>query len=58
MGFTKATQLLEFEDRDMVGAIPGSFPILGEYMKGGYPNWATKYFIDALMLQKTLQAWG
>jgi len=56
LGFTKATQLLEFEDADMVGAIPGSFPIMGEYMKGGYPNWATKYFIDALLLQKKLHA--
>jgi hypothetical protein len=33
------------------GAISGSFPIFGSYMRGGYPNWATKYFVDALMLQ-------
>ena len=33
------------------GALAGSFPVLGEYMPGGYPNWATKYFLDALMLQ-------
>lgn len=33
------------------GAIAGSFPIFGGYMRGGYPNWATKYFIDALLLQ-------
>jgi hypothetical protein len=27
---------------------------MGEYMVGGYPNWATKYYIDALMLQNKL----
>jgi hypothetical protein len=50
--FVKATQLLGSTDESMVGAIAGSYPILGEYMAGGYPNWATKYFIDALMLQR------
>jgi hypothetical protein len=50
--FVKATQLLASTNKSMVGAIAGSYPILGEYMVGGYPNWATKYFIDALMLQR------
>ncbi len=50
--FVKATQLLVSTNESMVGAIAGSYPILGEYMVGGYPNWATKYFIDALMLQR------
>lgn len=31
------------------GAIPGSFPIWGKYEPFGFPNWATKYFADALM---------
>jgi hypothetical protein len=52
--FVKATQLLASTNKSMVGAIAGSYPILGEYMVGGYPNWATKYFIDALMLQRKL----
>ena len=51
--FVKATQLLDYEHEAMVGAIAGSYPIGGEYMRDGYPNWATKYYIDALMLQKT-----
>jgi hypothetical protein len=38
------------------GAIAGSYPILGEYQGGGYPNWATKYFLDALMEQDRLEA--
>lgn len=36
------------------GAIAGSFPLFGGYMRGGYPNWATKYFVDALLLQHRL----
>jgi len=34
-----------------VGAVAGSFPLFGGYMRAGYPNWATKYFLDALLLQ-------
>jgi hypothetical protein len=55
MSFVKATQCLEGEDPNIVGAIPGSFPILGSYMAGGYPNWATKYFIDALLRRSCLE---
>lgn len=36
-------------DGDGNGAIPGSFPIWGKYEPFGFPNWATKYFADALM---------
>ena len=54
LGFVKATQLMACDNESMVGAIPGSFPLLGEYMMAGYPNWATKYYIDALMLKQAL----
>jgi len=33
------------------GAIAGSFPIWGDYQKFNFPNWATKYFCDSLMLE-------
>lgn len=33
------------------GAISGSFPIWGKYEPFAYPNWATKYFVDALLLE-------
>jgi uncharacterized protein YyaL (SSP411 family) len=33
------------------GALPGSHPRSGGYMKNRYPNWAAKFFMDALMLQ-------
>ena len=49
--FLKALQSLDSTDPGINGALAGSFPILGSYMPGGYPNWATKYFLDALMRQ-------
>jgi hypothetical protein len=54
MSFVKATQSLDGEDPNVIGAIAGSYPILGGYMTGGYPNWATKYFIDALLRRRDL----
>ncbi len=51
VNYLKALQLLQSEDASAVGAIAGSFPLLGGYMRAGYPNWATKYFLDALLLQ-------
>lgn len=54
MNFVKATQLLSGKNDAIVGAIAGSYPLMGDYMVGGYPNWATKYYIDALMLQNKL----
>lgn len=35
-------------------ALTSSFPLFDGYMRAGYPNWATKYFIDALLLQHRL----
>ena len=34
------------------GAIAGSFPIYGRYAPLQYPNWATKFFIDAILAQR------
>lgn len=36
------------------GGVPGSFPIWGRYEKFAYPNWAIKYFIDALLAVEPL----
>jgi len=38
------------------GAIAGSYPIWGGYQRFAYPNWAAKFFIDALLLQKEIMA--
>ena len=36
----------------MRGAIKGSQPIWGRYSPFTYPNWATKFFLDALLLEE------
>ncbi len=33
------------------GAVNGSYPLWGRYEPFAYPNWATKYLADALMLE-------
>lgn len=32
------------------GAVAGSFPIHGDYVPYGYPNWAAKFYLDAQQL--------
>jgi hypothetical protein len=54
LNFLKTLQSLDSSVESLNGAIGGSFPLLGGYMMLGYPNWATKYFVDALMLQDRL----
>jgi len=53
--FVKALQVLDSPIPGIKGAVAGSFPMLGSYQIGGYPNWATKYFLDALMEQDRLE---
>lgn len=52
--YLKGLQLLKSADPSGIGAVAGSFPIFGAYMRAGYPNWATKYYLDALLLQASL----
>ena len=33
------------------GGLPGSFPTWGQYMRFALPNWAAKFYLDALLLQ-------
>jgi hypothetical protein len=33
------------------GGVPGSWPVWGEYMRFALPNWAAKFFLDALLLE-------
>jgi hypothetical protein len=53
--FLKALQSLDPGLPGAQGAIPGSFPLLANYQSLGYPNWATKYFLDGLMAQHRLE---
>lgn len=52
--FLKALQVTNSSNPALNGAIAGSFPVYGEYMRAGYPNWASKYFIDTLLIQARL----
>ena len=45
-------QNLQTPDMNIRGGIKGSHPVNGGYMTWRYPNWAAKFFMDALMLEK------
>jgi hypothetical protein len=47
----KMCQILDSNDYNINGGIKGSHPIYGAYLSFSYPNWATKFFIDALILE-------
>jgi hypothetical protein len=50
--FNLSIQDLTTVDAGIRGGMPGSHPRSGGYMKNRYPNWAAKFFMDALMLQQ------
>lgn len=56
LNYVKPLQLLDTGNPALNGALPGSFPLFGGYMTAGYPNWATKYLLDALLLQERLSS--
>ena len=47
-------QELRISNKDAFGALAGSSPIWGEYIHFMYPNWATKFLIDSLLLEKKI----
>ena len=50
LAFLKTTQRLDHADPAVRGGIAGSAPIWGDYSRFEYPNWAAKFFADALMM--------
>ncbi|MBF0454604.1 MAG: hypothetical protein HQL72_07270 [Magnetococcales bacterium] len=55
LNYLKGLQRTTDPDLNVNGALSGSFPLLlGSYMSGGFPNWASKYLLDGLMLQDRL----
>ena len=50
LAFLKTTQRLDHVDPAVRGGIAGSAPIWGDYSRFEYPNWAAKFFADALMM--------
>lgn len=49
--YVKTYQNISTANQGVFGGIPGSFPIYGDYCNLSYPNWAAKFFADALMLK-------
>jgi hypothetical protein len=52
--YVMTCQDLKTSDQNVRGGIKGSHPIWGRYSPFCYPNWATKFFIDALLLLRGL----
>jgi hypothetical protein len=52
----KEVQNIKSTNPGIRGGIAGSYPIWGTYMRFSYPNWAAKFFADALMLQETIMS--
>ena len=48
----KRAQDLRHRDPGIRGGIPGSSPIGGDYIQYALPNWAAKFFIDALCAKR------
>jgi len=56
LDYVMATQDLTTSNPDVRGAIKGSQPVWGRYAPMSFPNWATKFFVDAMWLRKGFPA--
>lgn len=56
IAFVSSTQDLHTSDLNIRGAIAGSYPIYGHYERFKYPNWAAKFYIDALLALDTVES--
>ncbi len=52
--YTMRTQDIATSDPNIRGAIKGSQPVWGAYSRLTFPNWATKFFIDAMLMSMDL----
>jgi hypothetical protein len=48
--YVMSCQDIQTSDPNIRGGIKGSHPIWGTYTRLSYPNWATKFFIDGLLM--------
>ncbi len=53
LDYLKRRQRLPGDGTPQDGSIAGSFPIWGGYSRFEFPNWATKFYADALMMEMT-----
>jgi hypothetical protein len=54
--FVKSTQDLVSRNPGIRGGIKGSHPIWARYIRYSFPNWAAKFFVDALALEDEIMA--
>jgi uncharacterized protein YyaL (SSP411 family) len=54
--YVAATQNVDTHHRGIRGAIAGSWPLYGPYERLKYPNWAAKFFLDAIWSLRTAEA--
>jgi hypothetical protein len=52
--YLKSTQVLNLRNYGIRGGVKVSDPIWGSYMTYRYPNWAVKFFVDAIMFRTKL----
>lgn len=50
LAYLKTRQRIDYPAPEVRGGIAGSAPIWGAYSRFEYPNWAAKFFADALMM--------
>jgi Beta-L-arabinofuranosidase, GH127 len=50
--YVKSTQRLEGVPDFALGGVKGSDPVWGDYLAYSYPNWAAKFFADALLREE------
>jgi hypothetical protein len=55
IAFVARTQNLKTPNPNIRGAIAGSYPVYGHYERFKYPNWAAKFFADALIMLNRLE---
>jgi len=58
LAFVAATQISDNRWPPVQGAIAGSWPVWGRYLRWRYPNWAAKFFLDACMLEQAISDAG
>jgi DUF1680 family protein len=56
LGFVMGCQDMATPNPALRGGIKGSHPIWGRYAPLSYPNWATKFFIDAVLLWNEIES--
>lgn len=54
--YVAGTQDLDSSDPGIRGGIAGSYPLYGGYARFRYPNWAAKFFIDALLALQRVES--